>query len=417
LIVALIILIITYIGITFTRLPKVNIDRPAAAFIGAILMVFFGVLTFQEAVFAIDFNTITLLLSMMIIIAALEEDGFLTFLAVRSMRIAKNPRRLLLVIVFATGISSAFLVNDAVVLLFTPVLLEACRLMDIKNPVPYLIAEAMASNIGGVMTITGNPQNMLIGIASGISYIDFFLYLFPVALLSTIILVLTMFFVYKKDFDNRALNIDNSINIADSNFNFKFRPSLAILLFTISLFFLSSYIRLNISMIALIGSALILIFARIKPSIIISKVNWVLLLFFVGLFIVIGGATKAGIFEALLKGINLSPNIEGIVSLNIFSALISQIVSNVPLTMLVIPLIKDIGGNILWISLAAGSTLGGNFTLIGAVANIIVVEEANKKGIKISFQEFLKAGVLVTALSIFISILVLIIEYNLGFLV
>ncbi|MCP8304175.1 MAG: anion transporter [archaeon] len=412
---ALIILIITYVGISFTRLPKVNIDRPAAAFIGAILMVLAGVLTVQEAVAAIDFNTIALLLGMMIIIATLEEDGFLTFLAVRSMHIAKNPRRLLMVVIFATGFLSAFLVNDAVVLLFTPVIIETCRLMNIKNPVPYLIAEAMASNIGGVMTITGNPQNMLIGIASGISYIDFFLYLFPVAVISTIVLILTMRFVYKKDLDNEALKIGNSVNVDD--FDFKFRPSLPILLFTMSLFFLSSYIGLNISMIALVGSALMLIFARIKPSNIISKVNWVLLLFFVGLFVVIGGATKAGIFDTLLNEINLSPNVEGILSLNIFSASISQIVSNVPLTMLVIPLIRNIEGNVLWISLAAGSTLGGNATLIGAVANIIVAEEADKKGVRVSFKEFLKAGVLVTALTILVSILVLTVEHNLGFLI
>ena len=414
-IIALIILIITYIGISFTKLPKINIDRPAAAFIGAILMVLFGVLTFQEAVLAIDFNTIALLLGMMIIVATLEEDGFLTFLAVKSIHIAKNPKRLLMVVIFATGISSAFLVNDAVVLFFTPVIIETCRLMGIENPVPYLIAEAMASNTGSVMTITGNPQNMLIGIVSGVSYIDFFLYLFPVALLSTIVLVLTMRFVYKKDFDKRAIKIDNSINVDD--FNFKFRSSLPILMFIIFLFFLSSFIGLGIPMIALAGSALMLIFSRVKPSKIISKVNWVLLLFFAGLFIVIGGATKANIFDSLLNEINLSPNVEGILSLNIFSTLVSQIVSNVPLTMLVIPLIKSIEGNVLWISLAAGSTLGGNATLIGAVANIIVAEEADKKRVKISFKEFLKVGVLVTVLTILISILVLTIEYHLGFLV
>ncbi|NWG09426.1 MAG: anion transporter [Nitrososphaerales archaeon] len=414
-IVALIILIATYIGISFTRLPKVNIDRPAAAFIGAILMVLFGVLTVQEAIAAIDFNTIALLLGMMIIIATLEEDGFLTFLAIKSMSIAKNPKRLLMVVVVATGISSAFLVNDTVVLLFTPVIIETCRLMGIKNPVPYLIAEAMASNVGSTMTMTGNPQNMIIGIVSGISYTSFFLYLFPVAILSTLVLIFVMRFVYKRDFDKRTPRIDDSINMND--FHLKFRPSLPILLFTIALFFLSSYVRLDIPMIALIGSALMLLFARVKPSKIISRVNWVLLLFFVGLFVVIGGAAKAGIFNALLDEINFTPSFEGIVSLNLFSTLISQIVSNVPLTMLVIPLIKHIEGNVLWISLAAGATLGGNATLIGAIANIIVAEEAEKKGVRVNFKEFLRAGVIVTTLTILISILVLTIEYNLGFLV
>jgi len=290
LIIALIILIITYIGISFTRLPKVNIDRPAAAFLGAVLMVLFGVLTPQEAISAIDFNTIALLLGMMIVIATLEEKGFLTYLAVKSMSIAKNPKGLLIVVIVATGLASAFLVNDAVVLLFTPVIIETCNLMGIKNPVPYLIAEAMSSNIGSVMTITGNPQNMLIGMTSGISYIDFFLYLFPIAFLSTIVLIFIVYFIYRKDF-NQELKIDDSIKI--NNFDFKqMRFSLPILIFTMVLFFLSSFIKLEIPMIALIGAVLMLLFAGVNPSKIISKVNWVLLLFFAGLFIVIGGLQR-----------------------------------------------------------------------------------------------------------------------------
>ncbi|MEM3068818.1 MAG: anion transporter, partial [Nitrososphaerales archaeon] len=395
--------------------PKVNIDRPAAAFLGAVLTVLFGVLTPQEAISAIDFNTIALLLGMMIVIATLEEKGFLTFLAVKSMSIAKNPKGLLIVVIVATGLASAFLVNDAVVLLFTPVIIETCRLMGIKNPVPYLISEAMSSNIGSVMTITGNPQNMLIGMTSGISYIDFFLYLSPIAFLSTIVLIFIVYFIYRKDF-NQELKIDDSIK--NNNFDFKLmRFSLPILIFTMLLFFLSSFIKLEIPMIALIGAALMLLFAGIKPSKIISKVNWVLLLFFAGLFIVIGGASKAGVLDLFLKAINFSPNVEGIISLNFFSTVISQIVSNVPLTMLIIPLIKYAQSNLLWISLAAGSTLGGNATLIGAVANLIVAEEADKKGVKISFKEFTKTGIIVTILTILIAILILTVEYELGLLV
>lgn len=401
-------------GISFTRLPKVNIDRPAAAFLGAVLMVLFGVLTPQEAIFAIDFNTIVLLLGMMIIIGALEEKGFLTFLAVKSMSIVNNSKELLIVVIVSTGLASAFLVNDVVVLLFTPVIIETCKLMGIKNPVPYLIAEAMASNIGSVMTITGNPQNMLIGMKSGISYLNFFLYLSPIAFLSTIVLIFVIYFIYRNDF-YKEFKIDDSIKI--DNFDFKsIRFSLTILIFTMSLFFLSSFIKFEVPMIALIGAVLMLLFSGIKPSKIISKVNWVLLLFFAGLFVVIGGASKAGVLDLLLNEINFSPNVEGIISLNIFSAIISQIVSNVPLTMLIIPLIENSKSNLLWISLAAGSTLGGNATLIGAVANLIVVEEADKKGVKINFKEFTKTGIIVTILTILISILILTVEYELGFL-
>ncbi|MEM3382692.1 MAG: SLC13 family permease [Nitrososphaerales archaeon] len=414
-IIALIILIITYIGVSFTRLPKVNLDRPAAAFLGAVLMVLFGVLAPQEAISAIDFNTIVLLLGMMIIVGALEEKNFITFLAVKSISIAKTQKGLLIIVIVITGLASAFLVNDVVVLLFTPVIIETCKLMGIKDPVPYLIAEAMASNIGSVMTITGNPQNMLIGMVSGISYINFFLYLSPIAFLSTMVLIFVVYFIYRNDF-NEELKIDDSIKI--NNFDFKsIRFSLAILIFTMLLFFLSSFIKMNIPLIALLGAALMLLLSGIKPSKIISKVNWVLLLFFSGLFVVIEGASKAGVLDLLLNDINISPNVEGIISLNFFSALISQIVSNVPLTMLIIPLIKNVQSNLLWISLAAGSTLGGNATLIGAVANLIVVEEADKKGVKISFKEFTKTGIIVTILTILIAIIILTLEYELGFLV
>ncbi|MEM3768820.1 MAG: SLC13 family permease, partial [Nitrososphaerales archaeon] len=359
--------------------------------------------------------TIVLLLGMMIIVGALEEKNFITFLAVKSISIAKTQKGLLIIVIVITGLASAFLVNDVVVLLFTPVIIETCKLMGIKDPVPYLIAEAMASNIGSVMTITGNPQNMLIGMVSGISYINFFLYLSPIAFLSTMVLIFVVYFIYRNDF-NEELKIDDSIKI--NNFDFKsIRFSLAILIFTMLLFFLSSFIKMNIPLIALLGAALMLLLSGIKPSKIISKVNWVLLLFFSGLFVVIEGASKAGVLDLLLNDINISPNVEGIISLNFFSALISQIVSNVPLTMLIIPLIKNVQSNLLWISLAAGSTLGGNATLIGAVANLIVVEEADKKGVKISFKEFTKTGIIVTILTILIAIIILTLEYELGFLV
>src|SRR4030042_2150986 len=160
-------------------------------------MILFGVLTFNEAITAIDFNTISLLLGMMILVSALKIVGFFDLLVKKSLTLATTPRRLLILVIVATAVSSAFLVNDAVVLLFTPIVIQVCRARQV-NPVPYLIAEAMASNIGSTATIVGNPQNMLIGITSGISFLRFFLHLLPVALLSTLVLVLVMYFFYGK---------------------------------------------------------------------------------------------------------------------------------------------------------------------------------------------------------------------------
>jgi len=214
--IALIIFILTYTGIIFTRLPWINIDRPSAAFFGAISMVLFGVLSFEEAINAIDFNTISLLLGMMILIAVLELDGFFTFIAKRTISISKNKTQLLTIIVFVTGTSSAFLVNDAVVLLFTPVVIEICRSGKL-NPIPYLIAEIMASNIGSAMTITGNPQNILIGINSNIAYGKFLIYLAPVSLIGMVLLIFVIKFFFRNEFKSQ-----DTIGFSKNNLNYDF---------------------------------------------------------------------------------------------------------------------------------------------------------------------------------------------------
>jgi Na+/H+ antiporter NhaD/arsenite permease-like protein len=412
---AAIILVLTYIGIAFTRLPWVNVDRPAAAFTGAVLMVLFGVLTFDEAVRAVDFNTIALLLGMMVLVAALKGVGFFDLLAGKSLALARTPRRLLLLVITATAVSSAFLVNDTVVLLFTPIVIQVCRRRRL-NPVPYLIAEAMASNIGSTATIVGNPQNMLIGITSGISFARFFLYLLPVSLVSTIVLILIMYAFYRKTF-SRAPDTLTEPRVGTPTYDTAaLKRLLPILLLVLIAYFLSSFLKLSIPMIALIAAALVLLAARARPSSIIREVDWVLLLFFAGLFVVIGGAHRAGVLDVFIERVTVAPNLSGIASISIVSTLVSQIVSNVPLTMLLLPMLKSVPGDVLWIALASGSTLGGNLTIIGAVANIIVVEGASRDGVHVGFLEFLKVGAVVTTVTVGLSILILGAEYWLGWL-
>jgi Na+/H+ antiporter NhaD/arsenite permease-like protein len=415
LLIATIILIVTYLGVAFTRLPKVNVDRPSAAFTGGVLMILFGVLTFEEAVQAIDFNTIALLLGMMVLVSALKVVGFFDLLAMKSLLTAKTPRRLLLLVIIATATASAFLVNDAVVLLFTPVIIQACNARKV-NPVPYLIAEAMASNIGSACTIVGNPQNMLIGITSGISFAHFFFYLLPVSLLSTVVLVLIMFRLYRNTL-NQDFDFSNDSPVPAQGYDAKAITRLApILILLIIAFFLSSFVKLSIPIIALGFASLVLLLGKAKPSTIIKEVDWVLLLFFAGLFIVVEGAHKAGVLDIFTGSIITTPGFLGIASISIVSTIVSQLVSNVPLTMLVLPILKNVPGDVLWISLAAGSTLGGNLTIIGAVANIIVVEGASREGIQVQFLDFLKVGTLVTIATISLAILILGVEYWLGLL-
>ncbi|MBI2166199.1 MAG: anion transporter [Chloroflexi bacterium] len=412
---AAVVLGLTYLGVAFTRLPRVNIDRPSAAFTGAVLMILLGVLSFQDAVRAIDFHTIGLLLGMMMLVVVLERLGFFTYLAGRLLSVGTSPLRLLVVVVVSTGVLSAFLVNDTVVLLFTPVVIRACRLLR-ANPVPYLIGEAMASNIGSTATIVGNPQNMLIGVTSGISFGRFFLLLAPVAIAGCIALVVLLRFVYRREFHN--VFVRDMAHIREAERLHPARIGLAFLIVsgTVIAFFLSSTLGVEISVVALAAGAAVLLVSRVRPSEIIRGVDWVLLLFFAGLFVVIGGARNAGVLDALLRQISVTPDLGGIVSLHVVSTGVSQLVSNVPLTMLVIPLIEGVPGNVLWLSLAAGATLGGNATLIGAVSNIIVAETAAREGVTVPFGEFLRVGLLVTAVTLAISIGILTLEWKAGFL-
>jgi len=406
---AVIIFVITFLGIIYTRLPKVNIDRPSAAFFGAVAMILFGVLTFEEAVLAIDFNTIALLLGMMIVIAVLELDGFFTFIAEKTISMSKSSNQLLIIIVFVTGIASAFLVNDAVVLLFTPVIIQICRSAKI-NPIPYLIAEILASNIGSAMTITGNPQNILIGMQSGIPYSNFLLHLLPVSLIGMILIILMIKLFFRKEFVN-----GNQLAFQEDEFNYNFQSmkfSVPIFLGIIILFFFSHALDLSIPLIALAGASLILILGKIKPSKVIKEVDWVLLLFFAGLFIVVHGIEKVGVLDQFINKTPINNSFEGIVSLHVLSLVLSQIVSNVPYTILMLPILKSASSDLLWLSLASAATLAGNATIIGAVANLIVIEVAKKYDIEIGFWQFFKVGFLITVITLLLSILIFYLQLN-----
>lgn len=410
--IALIIFVITYLGIIFTRLPGVNVDRPSAAYFGAIAMVLFGVLTPEEAVAAIDVNTIFLLLGMMIIIATLQLDGFFSLIARKTISWSRSRLRLLSIIVFVTGVSSAFLVNDAVVLMFTPVIIQICRSSKL-NPVPYLIAEILASNVGSAMTITGNPQNMLIGITSGISYSEFILRLLPVSAIGLILIIFVIRFIYPKEFKNKGQltfyekHEKEDVNILRSG---------SIFLLVVLGFFFGKLLNLSIPLIALTGSALILLLGKAKPSEIIHKVDWVLLLFFASLFIVVGAVEKTGLLDPLINFGIMKPDLQGTSLVHGISLLMSQIVSNVPFVILMLPILKAASSSMLWISLASASTLAGNATIIGAMANLIVIESAEKDGVKIGFFEFFKSGIVITLITIPLSIALIYLQYKLGWI-
>lgn len=398
--IGLIIFIITYIGIIFTRLPKVNIDRPSAAFTGAVAMIVFGIISFDNAIKAIDFNTITLLLGMMIIVSTLKFEGFFSLIASKTISYSHSRNKLLIIIVFITGIASAFLVNDAVVLLFTPIIISICRKTNL-NPIPYLIAEILSSNIGSTMTITGNPQNMLIGISSNISYLDFLIKLLPISIIGMIIIVFIVKLFYRKHFNDKSILEFET----DYKYDFKkMRISVLIFLLVIIGFFFGKILSLSIPIIALIGASLILLFGKAKPSSVIKDVDWVLLLFFASLFILVSSIQSLGLLDSFIN-IELNENLSSIIGLHSLSLVMSQILSNVPYTVLMTPLMDVLNNENLWLALASSATLAGNATIIGAMANLIVIESAEKENVKISLWEFFKIGIITTLITLILSIL------------
>lgn len=400
--VATIIFILTYIGIIFTKLPKLNTDRSTAAFAGAVAMLCFGVVNLQEAVSFIDFNTIFLLLGMMIMISALKADGFFDAAASKILNFATSRFKLLVYTVFITGVASAFLVNDAVVLIFTPIIISVCSGCGL-NPMPYLMAEILASNAGSLMTMTGNPQNMLIGLNSGMTYAGFMLHLLPIALLGMLIIVVVIRLVYRKDFSCKdPLKHQATPTPLQKP---RYTSAVIFLLLTIA-FFLGKILNLPLCVLALAASSLAILLSDHKPAELMKGVDWVLLLFFASLFIVVGAVGHTGVLDFMFK-LPLQDDLAGILSIHGISIVMSQILSNVPYTVLMLPLLQTADSQTLWLTFASASTLAGNATILGAMANIIVIESADKLGVKISFREFFKSGILVTLATYAISLLFL----------
>jgi len=364
-------------------------------------MILFGILSLDESVAAIDFNTIALLLGMMMLIAVLEIDGFFLLISETTISLAKTPSQLLLLIIFVTGVSSAFLVNDAVVLLFTPVVISICKGTK-REPLPYLIAEIMASNAGSALTITGNPQNILIGIQSNFAFGQFMLYMLPISFVSLLVIYYAVKFFFKVEFSDGSVL---SYHLEKEEWNYaSMKFSIPIFILVVIAFFFSKEFNISYPVIALSGGALVLLLGKIKPSQVIKEIDWVLLLFFASLFIVVTGIEKYRLLDPVIYHFKMNASFFGIFSLHGLSLILSQIVSNVPFVILMKPLLKPLNDQMLWLALASSSTLAGNLTIIGAMANLIVIEISKKHGIHINFFTFLKVGVVVTLLSLLLSI-------------
>jgi Na+/H+ antiporter NhaD/arsenite permease-like protein len=392
---AILIFAATYVVMAVGRLPGYRMDRAGAALLGASLMVAFGVLTPDEAYAAVDMETIALLLGMMIVVANLRLSGFFRLVIRFAIARAGHPLVLLAAVVILSGVLSAFLVNDAICLVMTPLVLDLVTRLK-RDPVPYLLAVAMASNAGSVATITGNPQNMIIGSLSHIPYAAFAFALSPVAIVSLVIAFCLIAVSHREEFFRSGrFTVE-----ADAGAVVYHRPlvikTVAVLAAMVVLFFAGQ----PVAKVAIVGGALLLFTRRVNPKKVYVDIDWPLLVMFAGLFIVVAGLDKAVLDAdtiARLGRIDLG----NVPVLAAITAVLSNLVSNVPAVLVLRPFVERLADpQHAWQVVAMASTLAGNFTIVGSVANLIVVERARARGVEIGFWHYFRVGAPLTILSI-----------------
>ena len=413
------ILLIAYIFIALEKIPKVTV-----ALIGGGLTILLGLVS-QSKLFNgelnphyfvnfVDFNVIFLLVSMMILVLIATKSGVFTWIANELLKLTKgSPVKILFALGLFTAIVSAFLDNVTTVILVMPITFAIAKQLEI-NPIPILITEVFCSNIGGTSTLIGDPPNIIIGSAAGFSFMDFVVERAPVIAIILLIILGYLAFVFKKDLVTTEENmkkvaeIDNSKTITDKVHMIR---SMTVLGLVILGFMLHDITHIDTYVVAMIGASILLLFE--KPTEILEKVEWNTIFFFIGLFIIIGGLEASGgiklMAEWLLKVTNGSQEATSMMILW-GSGIISGIIDNIPYTATMSPMLVEIQKTMgadytypLWWALSLGACLGGNMTIIGAAANVIVSENSAKEGHPIGFMQFMKYGVPVVAISLIIS--------------
>ncbi|MBS4534870.1 ArsB/NhaD family transporter [Clostridium sp. D2Q-14] len=416
--IAVSIFIITYIFIISEK-----INRTAIALFGASLLIGLKVISQEYAFDAIDFNTIGLLIGMMIMVSIIKKTGIFQYVAIKAAKKTKgDPFKIILTLFLITAISSALLDNVTTVLLIVPVTLVITETLK-TNPLPFLIPEILASNIGGTATLIGDPPNIMIGSATNLGFMDFALNLGPIVIIILGTTLIIFKFLYGKsitvdqNLKDKLMTFDESKSIKDYSL---LKKSLFVLGLTMIGFILHQYIHLESATVALIGASLLLIISKKDPEDILLEVEWSTIFFFAGLFVLVGGLEKVGIIEHLASGVlDLTKGDLMLTTLMILwvSALASAFIDNIPFVATMIPLIKSIGAmsaisiGPLWWALALGACLGGNGSLVGASANVIVAGFLQKTDNKLSFINFLKIGFPIMILSVILSSVYLVLFY------
>lgn len=398
-----------------------RVHRVAAATGGAALMLLIGATDARHAFFdeytGIDWNVLFLLIGMMLIVAVLKRTGGFEYVAIWAAKKAGGrPFRVMVILVVVTAVASAFLDNVTTVLLIAPVTFLVCERLG-SNVIPFLIAEAMASNIGGTATLVGDPPNIIIASRAGLSYNDFLVHLAPIVVLLMVVFVglcrwlFRKSFVYQPDKAAKVMTLNERDAIRDPRL---LAVSIGVLVLVTAAFILHTVLHLEPSVVAIVGGLLLLALSRLDAEQVAKDVEWPTLVFFAGLFIMVGAMVNTGVIGQISSaatdavGGQLWP---ATMVLLWGSAFLSAIVDNIPYVATMSPIVSDLvnsfpkgEGSVLWWSLALGADLGGNATAIGASANVVILGMAERAGKRISFWEFTKYGLIVTTVTIAICV-------------
>jgi Na+/H+ antiporter NhaD/arsenite permease-like protein len=390
---------LVYFGLALGRIPLLRLDRAGIALVGATFMLVFELVGFDEAVGAVDFPTIALLFGMMVVVAYLRLGGFFRRIAAQVLGRARSPHGVLAAVVLLSGTMSAFAVNDIVCLAFLPVVMRLAERVR-RGPVPYLVALATAANVGSVATITGNPQNMIIGALSRLRYATFAGRLAPVAAVGLVLDYVVISLAFRRTLAREMPEARPSVLPPDpaGEANERLLPKgVVVLVLSVVLFFAGAPVAL-----VALGAAAVLMLGRVRPERIYSQIDWNLLVMFAGLFVVVHGFEThvvAGWDLARFASMARAP----VVGLTAVAAVLSNLVSNVPAVLLLKTLVMSLNAAARangWLTLAMASTLSGNLTPVASVANLIVVEGARRSGIDVSLVDYCKVGVPVTLVTL-----------------
>ena len=396
--------LLTYVLISLRTVRRFPIEKPAVAMLGGALMLLLGVLSPLEAVLAINLDVILLLIGMMVLVSGLEVCGFFDLVSSRIAARAKRQLSFLTWLMIATAALSALVLNDAIALLVTPVVIRSARSLKV-NPVPYLVAVAIAANVGSVATEVGNPQNAYIAIRSGIPFLTFTVYLLPVTIVCLAIAIAGVRLAFRRDLAAPIAGEVAAPIVPLQRRGLTLTFGVAVV---VAAAFLASPHPDWLPLIALIGGSIVLFFLPFVSTVtarsLIAKVDWSIILFFVGLFLLLAGVRASGLSAAIQGAFTsaLGGQAGGLAWLVGLSSLLSNLISNVPAVLLLAEVVPQ-GSTQLWLALAASSTLAGNATILGAACNVIVVQVASREGVSVTMKDFVKAGLPVTAATLIVS--------------